>query len=142
MKNKPSTVKITLGNLGDNGFHLFVTIGVNGKKCRFLIDTGASKSVIDKSYFEKNIAKNLKSIKRETAGLHSSVAESHTGKIKELEIGKHKVKNHIIPALDLSHVNGTYKKLKQKSIQGILGSDLMLEHKMILDYGSMKIILP
>lgn len=148
MKNKKKTtkqdvVKIILSELDRGGYHIFLPVTVNGKKCRFLIDTGASKTVIDKTYFEqKQGKKNLVTVKQETAGLHSSVAESHFGKIKELQVGKHKKKNFQIAAIDLGHVNGMYKKLKMKPIQGILGSDLMLEHQMIVDYGSMKVILP
>lgn len=140
---KETSVKILLSTLGADGYHLFVNVNINGKKCRFLIDTGASKSVIDKGYFEKKFGKqNLKAIKQDTTGLHGSVSDSYFGKIKEVEIGRHTVKNHNMPAVDLSHVNGTYKKLKKPSIQGILGSDLMLKYKMIVDYGKLKIILP
>lgn len=142
-KTKQDEVKIILSELDKGGYHLFINVTVNGKKCRFLIDTGASKTVIDKTYFEqKQGKKNLVTVKQETAGLHSSVAESHFGKIKELKVGKHAKKNFKIAAIDLSHVNGAYKKLKMKSIQGILGSDLMLEHKMIVDYGQLKMIMP
>ncbi|MBL0310777.1 MAG: clan AA aspartic protease [Bacteroidetes bacterium] len=142
-KDKQESVKIILAELDKGGYHLFLNVSVNGKKCRFLIDTGASKTVIDKGYFEKNEGKkNLVALKQETAGLHSSVAESYYGKIKELKIGKHKKANFKIAAIDLSHVNNAYKKLSLPKIQGILGSELMLEHKMIVDYGLMKIILP
>lgn len=140
---KETSVKILLATLGADGYHLFVKVNINGKRCRFLIDTGASKSVIDKGYFEREFGKEkLKTIKQDTAGLHGSVSESYSGKIKQVEIGRHIVKDHNMPAVDLSHVNSTYKKLKKPSIQGILGSDLMLEYKMIVDYGKLKIILP
>ena len=122
---------------------MFLNMKVNGKKCRFLIDTGASKSVIDKKYFEDNVGKRaLKTIKQETTGLHSSTPESYFGKIKEIEVGKHVVKGYSIAAVDLWHVNTVYKKMKQPKIQGILGSDLMLKYKMVVDYGNLKIILP
>ena len=122
---------------------MFLDMKVNGKKCRFLIDTGASKSVIDKKYFEDNVGKRaLKTIKQETTGLHSSTPESYFGKIKEIEVGKHVLKGYSIAAVDLSHVTTGYKKMKQPKIQGILGSDLMLKYKMVVDYGNLKIILP
>lgn len=137
------TVKIILAELDKGGYHLFVNVKVNGKRCRFLIDTGASRSVIDKTYFEKHVGKrNLKTIKLETTGLHSSVPESHFGKVKMLEIGKLAIKNQSIAAIDLSHVNMTYAKLQQPKIQGILGSDYMMQYKMIIDYGQGKIFIP
>ena len=143
MKKKEHTVKILLVKFAEGGFHLFLNLKVDGKKCRFLIDTGASKSVIDKKYFEENFGgKNLKTIQQETAGLHSSTPESHFGKITTIELGHHQIKNYVIAAVDLSHVNMVYRKLRKPKIQGILGSDLMLEYKMIVNYGDLKITLP
>ena len=142
-RKKSSLVKITLGKLGKDWYHLFLAVYVNGKKCRFLIDTGASKSVIDKTYFENHIGKEmLKTLSQETTGLHSSVAESHFGEIRELKIGNHKIADYSLAAIDLTHVNGAYQKFRKPKIQGILGSDLMLSYKMIVDYGKLTVLLP
>ncbi|MES2621622.1 MAG: retropepsin-like aspartic protease [Bacteroidota bacterium] len=142
-KQKEISVKIILEALDLTGYHLFVNLKINGKKCRFLIDTGASHSVVDKMYFEKYFGKrNLKTVKQATTGLHSSTDESHFGKIKELALGKLVVKNHIAAAVDLSHVNNTYAQIKKPKIQGILGSDILLKYKMIIDYGKVKVIIP
>src|SRR5258708_4743296 len=144
MNNKKgSSVKIILEALDRTGYHLFINVKVNGKKCRFLIDTGASHSVIDKSYFEKNHAsKKLKTIKQSTTGLHSSTSESHLGKIKEMAIGPLKVTNYQVAATDLDHVNLTYSTIKKPKIHGILGSDILLKYKMIIDYGTAKLLIP
>lgn len=144
MKNKKETaVKIILEALDETGYHLFINLKVNGKICRFLIDTGASHSVIDKKYFEKNFKKqNLKTVKQSTTGLHSSTDESHFGKLKELVVGKVKIKDYKVAAVDLSHVNTTYMQIKKPKIQGILGSDILLKYKMVIDYGKAKIFIP
>lgn len=143
-ESKGQTIKITLVEFDmSGGYHLFMNVKLNDKRCRFLIDTGASKSVVDKAYFEKNFGKqSMKTIKQQTTGLHSSVPESYTGKVKEFTVGKRVVKNYIIAAVDLSHVNTTYAALKKPKIQGILGSDIMLQFKMILDYGTMTVVIP
>ena len=141
MKHRKTTsIKIEVVELDRNGFHLFISVKVDEKKCRFLIDTGASHSVIDKVYYEKNMQKKkLKTIKQSTTGLHSSTTESHFGKIKELKAGNFVAKNIMAAAVDLGHVNKTYKSIKKPSIHGILGSDLMMKHKMKIDYGSRKL---
>lgn len=140
---KPQTVKIILTELDPGGYHLFVNLKVNGKRCRFLIDTGASRSVIDKGYYDKNLSrKKLKTILQETTSLHASTSETHIGTVKEIELGKCKIKNHTMAAIDLSHVNNTYKQLRVPKIQGILGSDLMHQLKTIVDYGQNKLIIP
>ncbi|MBS1612527.1 MAG: retropepsin-like domain-containing protein [Bacteroidetes bacterium] len=141
---KPDLIKASLLEFEmSGGYHLFLNVKLNGKRCRFLLDTGASKSVVDKAYFEKHFGKqNLKTIKQQTTGLHSSVPESYFGKIKEFAVGKKLIKNYTIAAVDLSHVNMTYAALKKPKIQGILGSDVMLQCKMLIDYGTMTITLP
>lgn len=143
-QNKPHTIKTALLEFEmSGGYHLFLNVKLNSRRCRFLIDTGASKSVVDKGYFEKHFGKqNLKTIKQQTTGLHSSVPESYFGKIKEFEIGKKVIKNYTIAAVDLSHVNMTYAALKKPKINGILGSDVMLQCKMVIDYGNMTITIP
>ena len=125
--------------LNGSGIHIFVVVVIETIKCRFLIDTGASHSVIDKSFYEKKLGRKLKVIKQETTGLHSTVMESFTGSLKVMEVGKLVVKKYAIPAVDLSHVNSTYKKLKKPAIQGIIGSDLLMKYAVVIDYGNWKL---
>ncbi len=42
----------------DDGFHLLISVRVNGKAARLLVDTGASKSVFDKERIGKYISKD------------------------------------------------------------------------------------
>jgi hypothetical protein len=144
MKSKKEiSVRIIAEQLDQTGYHMFVNVKVNEKKCRFLIDTGASHTVLDKSFYEKHLGrKKLTTVKQATTGLHSSTDESHFGRIKELLIGKLSVKNYAIAAVDLSHVNLTYASIKMPRIHGILGSDILLKYKMIIDYGKEKIFIP
>ena len=123
------------------GFHPFITVTIEGLKCRFLIDTGASKSVIDKHFYETKLNRKLKVIKQETTGLHSTVMESYTGSLKKLTIGKLVISAYPIAGVDLMHVNMTYQKMKLKKIQGILGSDLLKKYNMIIDYGQSKLFI-
>jgi predicted aspartyl protease len=143
MKHRKTTsIKIEVVELDRNGFHLFISVKVDEKKCRFLIDTGASHSVIDKVYYKKNMQKKkLKTIKQSTTGLHSSTAESHFGKIKELKLGDVLIKGMTIAAVDLTHVNKTYALLKKKKINGIIGSDILFALNGIIDYGQQKLFL-
>jgi hypothetical protein len=143
MEKKIKSIKIILGAFDEGGYHLFINLKINGLKCRFLIDTGASKSVLDKRYFEEKIGKKyIKAVKQETTGLHSSTSESYYGNIKMIELGHHVIKNYSVAAIDLTHVNQVYRNAKKPKINGILGSDLMLRYKMIVDYGELKIYLP
>ena len=140
-KETPNGLKFVITDMQGGGFHPFVTVTIEGRRCRFLIDTGASKSVIDKHFYESKLNRKLKVIKQETTGLHSTVMESFVGKLKELTIGKLKITDYPIAGVDLMHVNTTYQKMKLRKIQGILGSDLLKKHNMVIDYGQSKLFI-
>ena len=133
----PMTTKIPIKILKlDDGFHLLINISINGKPARMLIDTGASKTVFDKT----RIGNFLKEEKFEThdklsTGLGTSNMKSHLVVIKKINIGKLEIKNYKSVVIDLSHVNVAYSEMKQKPIDGVLGSDILKQHKAVIDYG-------
>ena len=142
-KQKQNALKLAVLELEQGTIHINIYVKVNGKRARFLIDTGASVTVVNRDWFEKTFGtKKLKSIKQEVGGLHSSVFETHIVSLTSLELGALALKNQTCAALDLSHVNSLYAKRKKPKIQGILGSDLMWKHKMIVDYGKGQLIIP
>jgi len=126
----------------DDGFHLLINIRVNEKPARLLIDTGASKTVFDKAQIG-NFLKEEKFEKYDklSTGLGTSNMKSHLVAIGKIEIGKLKIKNYKTIVIDLSHVNAAYSQLKQKPIDGVLGSDLLKKYKAVIDYGKKKIFL-
>jgi hypothetical protein len=137
----PKGVKFIITEMQGGGFHPFINVTIEGQKCRFLIDTGASKSVIDKYFYESKLNRKMKVIKQETTGLHSTVMESYVGSLKKLLIGDLIISNYGIAGVDLMHVNATYKKMKMRKIHGILGSDLLQKHSMVIDYGKSKLYM-
>ena len=108
----PDSVKFVITEMQGGGFHPFVNVTIEGKKCRFLIDTGASKSVIDKHFYESKLGRKMKVLKQETTGLHSTVMESYVGTLKKLTIGKLVIPTYAVAGVDLMHVNMTYQKMK------------------------------
>jgi len=135
-------VKLTIAELDTESYHVFLTIYIEGFKCRFLLDTGASRTVIDKGFVLKKFgAKKVKTIQRETSGLHSVVNETSLITINTMKIGVHDIKEHLFAAVDLSHVNNTYKKVNKPRIHGILGSDILLIFGAVIDYANKKMTL-
>lgn len=119
--------------------HVFVNVKVNGLPCRFLVDTGASKSVIDKTYVKEirqAFAQNHSTANHRTAQQHARIVRA---RLKSVTIGTVENRNYTLAAVRSSHVNSTYATLKTKKIQGILGSDLMMKEKMIIDYSTLKL---
>lgn len=126
----------------EDGFHLLISLRINGKSARVLIDTGASRTVFDKT----QIKKFLKEEKFEThdklsTGLGTNKMKSHLVAIEKISIGKIEIRNYKSVVIDLSHVNVAYRQMKQKPIDGVLGSDILKKYKAVIDYGKKSLVI-
>ena len=115
---------------------------IHGKEARFLIDTGASRSVFDPNTMA-NFIENLQFEKKEgmTAGVGSSDLESATFTIDTFSIGALEIHDYEAVALDLENIHEMYGKLGLPHIDGIIGGDLLKRHKAVINYRSKKLRL-
>lgn len=99
------------------------------------MDTGASKTVFDKSRFEKLFPnQNIQDSDALTTGLGTNSFPGAIAKINSLKIGDLKLSNFDVLVLDLSHVNASYLLLGFKPFDGVLGSDLLLKYNALIDF--------
>jgi len=128
-------IKLKILDIKGNGIHVFVNAKINKHKCLLLIDTGASKSVFDKSSIESNLI-NSKIDKSDelSVGLGTDSMESMTSCFKSFEIGKLKIKNFDTVILDLKHINQSYESLGMSEIFGVIGSDFLKKYNAIINY--------
>lgn len=107
-----------------------------------LIDTGASKTVFDENRIKKFIDENEFILNEKlSTGLGTNSMQTHSATIKKIQFGKIVLKNFNTILLDLSHVNESYSKLDLPVIDGVLGSDLMIEYNAVIDYKSKELKL-
>ena len=126
----------------EDGFHLLINIRINGKAARMLIDTGASKTVFDQQQSKRFIAsESFEDHDKLSTGLGTSTMKSHLAVIERISIGKIEILNYKTIVIDLSHVNVAYAHLKQKPIDGVLGSDLLKKYKGVIDYSKKRLSL-
>ena len=135
-------VPIQLLDIEGDGFHIMVKGTIHGKEARFLIDTGASRSVFDPKTITSFID-NLQFEKKEgmTAGVGSSDLESSTFIIDHLSIGELEITDYEGVALDLENIHEMYAKLHLPHIDGIIGGDLLHKYKAVINYRSNKLRL-
>ena len=135
-------VPIQLLDIEGDGFHIMVSGLIHGKGARFLIDTGASRSVFDPKTITSFID-DLQFEKKEglTAGVGSSDLESSTFIIKHLSIGDLEITDYEGVALDLENIHEMYAKLHLPHIDGIIGGDLLQKYKAVINYRSKKLRL-
>lgn len=124
--------------IDDDGYHLFIECLINKKKARLLIDTGASKTVFDlnriDSFFEKKKQKRKMKDKLST-GLGTSTMQSKSMRLDEFDISGITYWNFNAILLNMEHVNKSYTSLKIQPIDGVLGSDILMSHKAVINYG-------
>ncbi len=123
-------IEIEKGN-----FHLFVHLKIGEKLCRLLLDTGASKTVFDKTRVLQFVKKRkIKSHESKSVGLGVTEMETQMVKLKNVSIGKLIIEKLEVAVLNISHVNDTYEQIQLPKIDGVLGSDFLMKYKAVINY--------
>lgn len=132
MKHK---VRVDIRQIERKNYHLFINLEVNGTHCRLLIDTGASKTVFDtERVLRFTEAHKIEHHELKSVGLGVSDMETQMATLKNICVGKLKIRKMQVAILPIAHVNQTYNQLKLPEIDGVLGSDFLMKYKAVLDY--------
>ena len=126
---------IDIISIENDGFHLIVEGLINGKSARFVVDTGASRTVFDKERILDYID-NPEFNEKEglSAGIGGTDISSFIFKLEELSFGELSIKDYQAVAMDLSNVNNSYAMLNIPPVDGVLGGDLLYKHKAVISY--------
>jgi predicted aspartyl protease len=113
--------------------HLVLKVKLNGSKGRFILDTGASNSCIgfdDVEYF------NVETIESETkaSGAGATNMETQKSLQNQLRMNNWRTEELDLVVFDLSHVNNALVGHNAKPIHGIIGADVLMQGKGIIDY--------
>jgi hypothetical protein len=135
-------IPLSLLRLEGDGYHIFAKIKVNKVICSMLIDTGASKTVIDSNRISRFVDHNdFEENDQLSTGLGTDTMQSHLVEIDEIELGDIIIENSPVVIIDLSHVNNAYRKMEQEEIDGVLGSDILLQFNAVIDFGKLTLTL-
>lgn len=128
-------IPLTLLNLQDDGFHLLMEVIVFNQPFKAVLDTGASKTVFDKTSIERHINPELLKLSDQlSTGLGTKSMESYVLNIPDLQIGDLHLKDYDAAVLDLSTINFAYEQIEQEPIIGVIGGDLLFKYQAIIDY--------
>ena len=135
MLNRSTIIDLEILTIEDDGSHLICKAKINGKNARILIDTGASRSVFDQERIllfvnDKSFVQNEKL----STGLGTNSMPTSSVTLKSFKVGDLKMDNFLAILLDLQHVNVTYGTLGHEAIDGVLGNDILVKHKAVIDY--------
>ena len=113
--------------------HLVLKASINGVKGTFILDTGASNSCVGFESIELFQLKARKS-KTKASGAGATGMFTQLAKNNTLQLGRWKNSAFHLVIFDLSHVNLALQQHKAKPVHGIIGADVLLQGKAIIDY--------
>jgi predicted aspartyl protease len=113
--------------------HLSIKAKINGVSGTFILDTGASNSCVGFESIEK-FELTSKNSKTKAAGAGGTGMKTQISKHNLLQLGSWKNTDFSLVIFDLSHVNEALRQYKAKPVHGIIGADILLEGKAIIDY--------
>ena len=113
--------------------HFEIKAKINGVKGNFILDTGASKSCVgidDISYFNLSTEES----EHKASGAGPTEIDTLMSSKNNMVVGKFEIKKMTLILIDLNHINNALKKQEAKAVKGILGADILLKGKAIIDY--------
>lgn len=134
------TIPIEIVELENNSFHIVTTVQIGTLEGDFIIDTGASITVIDKGTpFSYEAVEDVSEIN--SGGIGGEINEVSLVNIPIFTIGDCKLKNIHVALIDMEYVNTLYNKHLNRRIAGLLGSDFFVKYAATIDYGSKSLTL-
>lgn len=131
-------IPLDILNLDEDGYHIFMEGHINEIPVRLLLDTGASKTVINShfaaTHFEQ---KDFEQNPKGATGISGNEIPSQIAKIDIIHIDQFKIKNLRTSLMPFDHVNQTYAKLSLPPIDAIIGMDILMkgEARILIDTG-------
>ncbi len=128
-------IPLEILNLHDDGFHLLVDVVIYQKSFKAVIDTGASRTVFDKTLIsELALPEALLNTEKLSTGLGTTSIESFLIRIPDLKIGNLLLSPSEYVVIDLSNINNVYETMQLQSVVGVIGGDILMRFKAIIDY--------
>jgi predicted aspartyl protease len=113
--------------------HLLIKAKINGVVGNFILDTGASSSCVG---FENIDLFNLNAedSKTKASGAGATGMLTQNALNNTLQLGHWKSTEFNLVIFDLSHVNDALIQYRAKPVHGIIGADILMQGKAIVDY--------
>ncbi|RKS12932.1 aspartyl protease [Flavobacterium sp. 120] len=113
--------------------HLLIKAKINGVIGNFILDTGASNSCVGFESVDLFLLEAKKS-KTKAAGAGATGMFTQLALKNQLQLGTWKDSDFELVIFDLSHVNEALTQHKAKPVHGIIGADILMKGKAIVDY--------
>ncbi|MDR2413969.1 MAG: retroviral-like aspartic protease family protein [Odoribacteraceae bacterium] len=133
-------VPVELVELDENSFHIIVTVVVGCIEGDFIVDTGASITVIDQyTPFSHEPLEDTLGIN--SGGIGGEIGEVKLVNLPTFHLGGYTLENVRVALLDLQYVNTLYNNQLRRRIVGLLGCDFLTRHNAVIDYENQRLTL-
>lgn len=113
--------------------HLLIKAKINGVLGNFILDTGASNSCVGFESIDLFLLEAKKS-KTKASGAGANGMFTQLALKNQLQLGSWKNLDFNVVIFDLSHVNEALMQHKSKPVHGIIGADVLMKGRAIVDY--------
>jgi len=136
-------IPLEIIDLQGDGYHLLVKVNLFDHDFNMVVDTGASKTVVDKNtLLHSGIPEEqFEDTNVLSTGLGTTNMQSFIIDIPELRIGEWKIKHFTTAVLDLSSINYAYEQMGLESVIGVLGGDILRRFGAHIDYRKLLLTL-
>lgn len=121
--------------------HLLMKGAINGIEAKFLLDTGASGTVMDLNQAEKYNLTYEKEDKDEAAGLTGNKLELFNSEKTNLFLNDFEIQDFSFKLIDLGPLSAALAAEKVKGVCCIVGADILDKYKAIIDYTKLNLFL-
>jgi predicted aspartyl protease len=119
---------------------LDVPARVNGFPATLFLDTGAGRTCLDRASVPRFL---LRTGQTDAHAVGVGVTDQAVSKValQEFSIGSCSLPAVEAVVIDFSHVNKAREELEDRTVDGVLGSDILVTHAAVLDYGASTLYL-
>lgn len=136
-KKNYTEIPIVLNAIG----HLEAEVTIDGIKTGFLIDTGASNTVIDIGFAKHNLME-FSSMNEKGGGVGTSQMVLFHKQVDLFMINNFEIPSFDLYATDFQHVKDSLaKKGITEPCNGVIGADILIRYEAVIDYKKQKLYL-
>ncbi|MDD2549658.1 MAG: retropepsin-like aspartic protease [Bacteroidales bacterium] len=136
-KNIPFEIKET----EDGSFHPIVQAEIDGQAIFLIIDTGASRTVLDKGLVNNYTITQNSHQEAFAAGINAQKLEVEQAVIPNLKIGSIVFSSLRVFSTDLKPVSALFEEITKTTIDGLLGCDFFYANNATLNFNKKVITL-
>lgn len=119
--------------------HLIIRLSLDQQTCNFLVDTGASASCIS-SHLVAELNLNTSSFDHLVSSANATIDDTELTDSIQLYHNEWSFKAQFI-SMDMHVINESFETLNIEKVEGIIGTDLLIDYKTVIDFRTNELLL-